>query len=202
MSHTAALDFYFDFSSPYGYLASEKIDALAAQHGRKVRWHPVLLGVLFKATGAVPLTEAAIKGPYFERDFARSARFLGIPYRYPSRFPLPTQAAARAYYALHDVDCALARAFAHAVYRALFVDDRDISAPETVLDLAAGLGADRERLAAALASEALKTRLKEACSQALARGVFGSPFILAGDEAFFGVDRLPQLERWLAEGGF
>ena len=103
------IDFWFDFSSPYGYLMSERIDDLAARFGRTVR-------------------------------------FLGIPYRRPTRFPLPTQNAARAYYWLHGEDCALARRFAHAVYRALFVDDRDISAPETVLEIGTKLGVDRGRL--------------------------------------------------------
>jgi 2-hydroxychromene-2-carboxylate isomerase len=123
------LDFYFDFSSPYGYLMSEKIDALAAQYGRKVRWHPILLGVIFKTTGSAPLTlQNPAKAAYYDRDFARSARFLGMPFTgIRAHFPLPTQIAARAYYWLHGQDCALARQFAHAVYRALFVDDQDIS---------------------------------------------------------------------------
>ena len=118
------IDFWFDFSSPYGYLMSERIDELAARFGRKVRRHPILLGVVFKATGSAPLTlQHPAKDAYALRDFERSARFLGIPYRRPTRFPLPKQNAARAYYWLHGQDCALARRFAHAVYRALFIDD-------------------------------------------------------------------------------
>ena len=141
------IDFWFDFSSPYGYLMSERIDDLAARFGRKVRWHPILLGVVFKATASAPLTlQHPAKAAYALADFERSARFMGIPYRHPTKFPLPTQNAARAYYWLHGEDCALARRFAHAVYRALFVDDRDISAPETVLEIAANLGVDRDRL--------------------------------------------------------
>ena len=95
---TEPLDFYFDFSSPYGYLMSEKIDAVAAAHGRKVRWHPVLLGVIFQATGShPPVAGASSKATYMMHDFHRSARYLGIPYNPPSRFPLPTQNAARAF---------------------------------------------------------------------------------------------------------
>ena len=140
------IDFWFDFSSPYGYLMSERIDDLAARFGRKVRWHPILLGVIFKAHGGAPLTlQHPARAAYALRDFERSARFMGIPYRHPTRFPLPTQNAARAYYWLHGEDCALARRFAHAVYRALFVDDRDISAPDAVLEIAANLGVDRSQ---------------------------------------------------------
>ena len=197
------IDFYFDFSSPYGYLVSEKIDALAAQHGRKVRWHPILLGVIFKTTGSAPLTlQHPAKAAYYVGDFARSARFLGVPFKQPSRFPLPTQVAARAYYWLHGQDCALARQFAHAVYRALFVEDRDISDPETIFEISAKNAIDRSILEPALQSPEIKARLKDEVDQAMARSVFGSPTVIIDGETFFGADRLPQIERWLATGGF
>ncbi|MDR2839521.1 MAG: 2-hydroxychromene-2-carboxylate isomerase [Azonexus sp.] len=198
------IDFWFDFSSPYGYLMSERIDELAARYGRKARWHPILLGVIFQATGSQPpvADPDSAKARYISKDFHRSARFMGLPYNPPSRFPLPTQNAARAYYWLHGEDCGKARAFAHAVYRAMFVANRDISSPDTVLDLAAAVGADREQLTAALATPELKERLKKECDAALAAGVFGSPHIIIDGEAFFGADRLPQIERWLATGGF
>ena len=89
------IDFYFDFSSPYGYLASQKIEALAAKHGRTVDWHPMLLGVVFKQTGAAPLTEIPVKGPYSKHDFARSARFHGVEFNMPPVFPIPAQAPSR-----------------------------------------------------------------------------------------------------------
>ena len=197
------IKFYFDFSSPYGYLMSEKIDALAAQHDRKVQWRPILLGVIFQATGSAPLTlQNPAKAAYSLVDFARSARFMGVPYNPPSRFPLPTQNAARTYYWLHGQDCALARQFAHAVYRAYFVDDRDISAPATVLEIAAGLGVDRDGLEGALQSPEIKARLRNECDEALAVGVFGSPHFLVDGEPFWGVDRMPLLEEWLRTGGW
>jgi 2-hydroxychromene-2-carboxylate isomerase len=197
------IDFYFDFSSPYGYLMAEKIDAVAAKHGRKVKWHPILLGVIFQATGSRPPADTvSSKGIYMLHDFHRSARFLGVPYNPPSRFPLPTQNAARAYYWLHAQDCALARQFALAVYRSFFVDDLDISAPETVLEIGAKLGVDRNSLAAALQTPEIKAKLKEQCEMALQAGVFGSPHVIIDGEAFFGADRLPQIEHWLATGGF
>lgn len=196
------IEFYFDFSSPYGYLASEKIDELAARFARKVLWRPVLLGVIFRATGGAPLTTLPLKGRYSLHDFSRSARFLGVPYVQPEKFPLPTQQAARAYYWLHDQDCAAARAFAHAVYRAFFRDGRDVSETGLVLELAAQEGADRATLAAALEGAELKERLKAENDAALQKGVFGSPYIVVDGEPFFGADRLPQIERWLATGGF
>lgn len=198
----APLEFYFDFSSPYSYLASEKIDALAASFGRQVKWRPILLGVIFKTTGAAPLTTVPLKGDYTRRDFVRSARFMGLPALMPDKFPLATQGAARAYYWLHESDCSKARQFAHAVFRALFVDNRDVSSPEVVLDLAARLGIDTAACAAAMGDDKYKQRLKDEVDAALKKGVFGAPYIVCDGEAFMGADRLPQLERWLATGGF
>jgi len=197
------IDFWFDFSSPYGYLLSERIDEVAARFGRKVRWHPILLGIVFKATGSAPLTlQNPAKAAYSLLDFARSARFMGVPYRHPTRFPLATQNAARAYYWLHGEDCALARRFAHATFRALYVDDRDIAAPDVVLEIAAGLGVDRSSLETALQRQEIKDRLKAEVDNALAIGVFGSPHVMIDGEPFFGADRLPQIEKWLETGGF
>ena len=79
----APIDFYFDFSSPYGYLAAQKIEALAAKYGRAVNWRPMLLGVAFKVTGGSPLPSVPLKGDYSKRDFLRSARFHGVPFREP-----------------------------------------------------------------------------------------------------------------------
>jgi 2-hydroxychromene-2-carboxylate isomerase len=146
-SDKSPIDFWFDFSSPYGYLMSEKIDAVAAAHGRKVRWHPVLLGVIFQATGSRPPVDGvSAKATYMLNDFHRSARHLGIPYNPPSRFPLPTQNAARAFYWLHGQDCALARQFAHAVYRAFFGRSRYFVTGHRARHRRR-LGIDREQLA-------------------------------------------------------
>lgn len=197
------IEFYFDFTSPYGYLMSEKIDELAAQHGRKVKWRPILLGIVFKTTGAQPLAQVPLKGDYSRRDFARSARFLGIPYAEPATFPIATQNTARAYYWLHDRDCGAARQFAHAAFRAYFVDGGDINNIDVIQGLAQKVGVgDTAALQEALGSLALKDRLRHEVEAAIARGVCGSPYIMIDGEPFLGVDRLPQIEKWLESGGF
>jgi 2-hydroxychromene-2-carboxylate isomerase len=198
----APLDFYFDFSSPYGYLASELIDDLAARHGRQVAWHPILLGVVFRQTGSAPLTDIPLKGDYSKRDFARSARYLGLAFRMPTKFPLATQNAARAFLWLQDRDPARARDLAHALYRACFAEDVDISDTARLLAIADSLGLDKEALSAALADPAMKDRLRAENDAAIARGVFGSPFVFVDGEPFWGVDRLPQIDKWLETGGF
>lgn len=196
------IEFWFDFTSPYSYLVSEKIDDLAARHGRKVKWKPIMLGALFKTTGSQPLTQVPLKGEYSIRDFARSARFLGIFYRQPSKFPQTTLATARAYYWLHDRDCAMARAYAKAAFRACFTADRDISDPAVVVELARSVGANGDELAFALGTQEVKDRLKRECDAALALGMFGAPYVVIDGEPFWGADRLPQIEKWLETGGF
>jgi len=194
--------FYFDFSSPYSYLASEKIDALAERFGRQVQWRPILLGAIVKSLGTVTLTSQPGQAEYSIRDFARSARFLGIPYAHPATFPISTVAAARAYYWLHGQDCAKARQFAHEVFRAYFVAGKDVSAAPAVLELAAKVGAGGTVLEAGMNDAAIKERLRAETEAALAAGVFGVPWIVVDGEPFWGADRLPQVERWLASQGF
>ncbi len=196
------LDFYFDYSSPYGYIAALKIDDLAARYGRVVRWKPVLLGAVFKVTGGKPLPMLPLKGDYAMIDVARSARFHGLPYRQPSKFPIAGQAPSRAFYWLDDRDPVRAHELARALYRAYFVEDRDISSPETTADIAATLGLDRNAVLVAIGSEALKQRLRQETDAAIARGVFGSPYFVVDGEPFWGADRLDQIGRWLATGPF
>jgi len=198
----APIDFHFDFSSPYGYLGAELIEALVSRHGRSVNWRPMLLGVIFRETGGAPLTEVPMKGAYSLHDFARSARFHGVPFRMPSRFPIPAQAPSRIVLALRDTDPALAARVVKALYRAYFVDDRDIADPEVAASVAGQAGADAAAARAAVDDPAAKDALKREVAQAIAAGVFGSPFVIADGEAFWGVDRFPQLDRWLATGGF
>ncbi|HQR21254.1 MAG TPA: DsbA family protein, partial [Burkholderiaceae bacterium] len=93
----SAIEFYFDFSSPYSYIASERIEALAARTARSLEWRPVMLGAVFKTSGGAPLTEVyGPKSSYAVRDFARSAAFVGVPYRHPTVFPIGAVAASRA----------------------------------------------------------------------------------------------------------
>jgi 2-hydroxychromene-2-carboxylate isomerase len=200
---SAAIDFYFDFSSPYGYLAAREIDAIAAKHGRIAEWHPVLLGVIFKQTGMAPLTMVPLKGDYSKRDFARSARFHGVPdFRMPSKFPIASQAPARIILWLKATDRRRAVRVALALYHAYFADDIDISAPENAVAIAAKEGVDPVAARAAIDDPAIKDALRGETERAIAAGVFGSPFVIIDGEPFWGADRLDQIDRWLATGGF
>ncbi|HJV01809.1 MAG TPA: 2-hydroxychromene-2-carboxylate isomerase [Noviherbaspirillum sp.] len=196
-----AIDFYFDFSSPYGYFASTRIDDLAAEYGRKVNWHPVLLGAVFKTTGGMPLPMVPLKGVYSYRDFERSARFHGIPYQRPANFPLATQTAARAMLWVREQHGeSKAVEFAKAVYRAYFVDGVNISDTDSIASIAASQGLDTAAVIDGANSAPVKEHLKADVDAAIARGVFGSPFVIVDDEPFWGFDRFDQLEAFLKNG--
>jgi 2-hydroxychromene-2-carboxylate isomerase len=199
---TNPIDFYFDYSSPYGYIAAMKIDELAATHGRTVNWKPILLGAVFKVTGAQPLPTLPLKGDYAKCDIARSARFHGVEFKYPSKFPIASQAPARAFYWVNDREPALARKLARTLYQAYFAEDHDISSPEVTADVAATLGLKRDEVLAAINAPAAKDRLKNQVDAAIKLGVFGSPYIVIDGEPFWGVDRFDQIERWLGTGPF
>ena len=187
-----SIDFYFDFSSPYGYLASHKIEALAAKHGRGVTWRPMLLGVAFKATGSGPLPSIPLKGDYAKRDFLRSARFHGVPFRMPEPFPVSTVAACRAFYSLNDPKEQVL--LAKALFRAHFIDNVNIGEASQVLKISNSLGLRPE-----IDSQLVKDKTRAEVEAALAKGVFGSPYIVIDGEPFWGVDRFDQIERWLKE---
>lgn len=198
----SAIDFYFDFSSPYGYLATFEIDALAARHGREVNWRPYLMGAAMKQTGSAPLSERPLISDYAIRDFKRSARKIGAPFEMPDPFPVATVAPCRAFYWLHDVDAENAKALARALYAAFFAQGRNISDASVVVECAAELGVDADTVTAALSDQKVKDRLRAETEGAIERGAFGSPFFFVDGEPFWGHDRMAQIDEWLVKGGW
>lgn len=199
---SAPIEFYFDFASPYGYLASESIDAVGERHGRGVVWHAIVLDANFQSQDRIRIPASAMRSDYVLRDTERLAAYLGLPFKSPTRHSLHTELAARTFQWLSDRNPAQAKQFAHAVFRAYFVDDRHIADSEVVTGLAEGVGLSREDFAAALGDPASKARFKAEIDMAEARGVFGSPFYIVEGERFWGNERVAQLERWLAEGPY
>jgi 2-hydroxychromene-2-carboxylate isomerase len=194
------IEFYFDYSSPYGYMASTRIDELAARHGREVIWRPILLGVAFKTTGGQPLPSVPLKGDYAKRDFIRSAKFYGIDFNLPSTFPISGVAPSRAFYWLDRTDPERAIALAKHLLRAYFVENVNISNTDDLANACAKFGVDAEAMRAGINDQAVKDILKAEVDKAIARGVFGSPYVIVDGEPFWGMDRMDQVERWLAKG--
>ena len=196
------IDFYFEFASPYGYLASLRIDAIAAAYDREVAWRPIMLGAALKMTGGGPNMNLPLKGPYLLHDVPRFARLLDVPFKLPPVMPMNSLPASRAYWWVYDTDRDLAEGLAQAIYHAHWGEGRDLGTPEAVAEVGETLGLARDELVAAVQSPAVKARLKEETDRSIERGVFGSPFFFIDGEPFWGADRLNQVERWLRTGGW
>lgn len=201
MTTQRRIDFWFDFSSPYSYIASEWIEALAARHGRTVSWRAMLLGASFQVSGLRPPIEFPMKGDYLRRDVLRSAAFAGVPVRMPEPFPIATQNAARIFWWLQETAGeAAASAWAHAGLRAYFTRGVNLSDAAQLKALCAEAGLDAEAAEAAWNDTRWKQALKAANEQAIAAGVFGAPFFVVDGEPFWGNDRQAQIDAWLASG--
>lgn len=197
------IDFWFDFSSPYSYVANEWVDALAARHGRTVQRHAILLGVTFAAAELKSPVAHPLKREYSLRDFARSARFEGVPYAPPSAFPIATQNAARVFWWLQaSRGPADAAQWARSAFRAYFTRGVPLNDPAALKALAAESGLDADAAERAWGDPLWKDRLKQANEQAIAAGVFGAPYFMVDGEPFWGNDRKPQIERVLTSGPF
>ncbi|MFO1039042.1 MAG: 2-hydroxychromene-2-carboxylate isomerase [Geminicoccaceae bacterium] len=197
-----AVEFYFEFASPYGYLASTRIDTIVGAYDREVVWRPIMLGAAMKATGTGPNMNLPMKGPYLLHDVQRFARLLDVPLHLPPVMPMNSLAASRAYWWMFDQDQDMAKGLAQAVLHAHWGEGRDMSTPEQVAEVGERLGVRAADLVAAVQDPTVKARLKAETDRSLERGVFGSPFVFLGNEPFWGADRLDQVERWLRTGGW
>ena len=200
MTEDKPIEFYFEFASPYGYFASTKIDAIAAKYGRTVDWKPIMLGAALQATGSQPNVLIPLKGEYFKNDIIRCARILGLAFTMPDKMPMNSLAASRAFYWLDSSEPPKAKQLAEAVYKAHWGLGRDMSDVEDVVHVAEPLDIDGDALRAACQKQEIKDKLKSITMASVEAGVFGSPFIIADGEHFWGHDRLDHLERWLGPG--
>jgi 2-hydroxychromene-2-carboxylate isomerase len=196
------IDFYFDFSSPYSYIASEWIEALAARYGRTVQWKAILLGATFQAAELKSPVSYPIKREYSFHDFERSARFAGVPLKNPAKFPISTQYAARVFWWLDSRSNTTASHWARHCLRAYFARGVDLSDAASLKSLALEFGLDADEAEAIWTDPEWKARLKSANDAAIATGVFGAPFFMIDGEPFWGNDRRAQIERWLEKGPF
>lgn len=198
----SAIDFYFDFSSPYGYFAAARIEAVAARHGRRVVWHPILLGAIFRITKQQPLAAIPLKGSYSLHDWQRCARLHELPFQRPDPFPVAAAAPARLCYWAEQSKPGLCASIAKALYRAYFGHNRNISEPSVCADVAHESGIPRQAALEAMDDPSAREHLRSAIDAAVERGVFGSPYFIVDGEPFWGADRLDQVDRWLATGGW
>lgn len=188
------IEFWYDFASTYSYLAAERIDTLAKSKVITVTWHPFLLGPIFKDQGwdSSPFTIYKVKGDYMWRDMERCAKEYDLPFCRPTKgFPQNSLLAARAALCLSE---GKARGdFTKQVYRAEFVQDKNIADPDVLAEILDRLGHCPRTIFDKTKVEAIKQKLFTNTAEARAKGIFGSPsFIIPDGTLFWGNDRLEQ----------
>ena len=191
------IEFWYEFASPYAYLASARIERLIAEKPLRIDWRPFLLGPIFKARAhdRSPFQNPTpVQRRYRWRDVQRLCAAASLPLRMPSTYPRNGLAAARV--ALIAADEGWAGEFTRAAFHANFAEDRDTTAAAVLGEIIAALGRDPASVLERAASPANKARLVERGEEAIRRGIFGAPSFLVGEELFWGNDRLDQALAW------
>ncbi len=194
-----SVELHYDFSSPNAYFAAMALPAVAARRGASIDYRPFFLGGLFKLLGApqTPGMSSPEKAAQSLRDLERWSRKYDIPFRFPSRFPMNTLKALRLALLAEELGVAHGK-LAEAVFRAYWVDDRDISDDAVLSEILTSLGVDAPSALARADSPEVKDALRARTEAARVRGIFGAPVCIVGDELFFGKDRLEFVEDALA----
>ena len=187
---TKTVEFFFDLGSPATYLASTQLPRICQQTDSQLIYVPMLQGGVFKATGnASPVTIAA-KGRYMFQDLARYAKRYGVPLKFNPHFPINTLTLMRAVTGMQLRHPERLEVFIDCLFRALWVEGRNMDDPQTVAAVLTEHGFDPAETLALTADEQVKTALKDNTERAVQRGVFGAPSMFVGDQLFFGQDRL------------
>jgi 2-hydroxychromene-2-carboxylate isomerase len=188
--------FYFDFLSPYAYIAWTQIHPLAERHGRAVDAVPVLFAALLGAHGTKGPAEIPAKRIYVWKDALRTARVLGLSLAPPFAHPFNPLLALRV--ASTDLSRAERRRLVDGLYRATWEHGQDVTDPEVVVRIADTAGIDGAALVRAAQTDAVKARLRAQTDEALAHGAFGVPSIVVDGELFWGYDSFAHIELRLA----
>ena len=188
------LDFYFDCSSPWTYLAFHAVQPLATEIGVEISWKPILVGGVFNAVNQTVYDNRArpnpLKQAYMLTDLAAWARLYGLAIVFPPKvFPVNSVKCMRGAFVALDEGKLVP--YATAAFEAYWGDDRDLSKEEVLADIAMQAGIERQRFFAGIETNACKARLRANTDELIARGGFGSPTMFVGASMFFGNDRLP-----------
>jgi 2-hydroxychromene-2-carboxylate isomerase len=192
-----SIEFWYEFASPYSYMAAERIGRMAAEAGVKVQWCPFVIGPILKLRpGQASATQDAppAQKAYRRRDVERLCLQYGIALNWPTAYPRNGLLAARVALA---ADPGRRERFSRAVYRANFVEDREISDQAVIRSILREIGQNEDGAIAAALTPANKALLVERVEQATARGIFGAPSFIVGEELFWGNDRLDQALSWV-----
>jgi 2-hydroxychromene-2-carboxylate isomerase len=198
------IEFFFDCSSPWTYLAFHNIQPLAAEFGVPITWRPILVGGIFNTVNPTVYASrehaVPVKARYSGKDLQDWARVAGLKIKMPpSVFPVNSVKAMRACIVLAPQGRLVA--FARAVFEIYWGEDRDISQDAVLGEVCARLGLDIAALLEAAAEPEVKAALRANTDEVMARGGFGSPTIfVGGEDMYFGNDRLPLIRAALERG--
>ena len=184
------VEFYFDLGSPATYLAYTQLPKICEQTDSQLIYVPNLLGGVFKATGNASPATIPAKGRYMFIDLDRYAIRYGVPLKINPHFPINTLVLMRAVTGVQLRQPERFAAFIDCLFKALWIDGRNLNDPATVGAVLSENGFDPEEILALSADEEVKNALKETTEKAVQRGVFGAPSMFVGDQLFFGQDRL------------
>ena len=184
------IDFYFDFPSPYSYLASTQLPKLAEQHGVSIAYRPFRILEAMKIVGNRPTTiESKAKGKYAGADLTRWVRRYGVPFeRNPNRGNFDWALLGQIVLAANDQG--RGRACVNAIFPAVWASSDDIADKAVLAKRLDAAGLAGAKLIEQAATADYAARLNDDTTKAAERGVFGAPTIFVGDDQFFGNDRL------------
>ncbi len=193
------IDYYLTLTSPWTYLGSARFEEMAARHGAEIRVKPVNYGVVFPRTGGLPLPKRAPeRQAYRLMELKRWRAYLDIPINlHPKFFPVPDADAACMVIAAEKSGGDPLR-LAHAILRAVWVEDKDITDWKTLVETADSSGHDGRGLRSLAQDPETRAAYEASTEAAIERGVFGAPMYIYKDELFWGQDRLDFLDRALA----
>ncbi len=195
---TKTVEFLFDLGSPYSYLAWYQLPKVAQAQGARIVYTPVLLGGIFQATGNASPAGVPAKARYLDADLQRWAQAWGVPYSPNPAFPINTLALMRGAVAMQMQGDEPFQRYMDAMYQAMFGQPRNLGEPAEVAAVLTAAGFDAARFMAQIGDQAVKDKLKDNTTQAVARGVFGAPSFFVGDALFWGQDRIDQVGQALA----
>jgi 2-hydroxychromene-2-carboxylate isomerase len=184
------LEFYFDVGSPAAYLAWTQLPQLVRETGAQLQHKPMLLGGVFQATGNHSPMTVPPKGRYMMADLERFARRYGVPFSHNPFFPINTLNLMRGATALAQRDADRFAPYVDAMFRAIWVEGRDMNDPTVVAGVLQSAGFDAGAIFALTQEPAVKDALKACTQEAVERGVFGAPTFFIGPRMFWGQDRL------------
>jgi 2-hydroxychromene-2-carboxylate isomerase len=189
------VEFYYDFSSPYTYIASRRIEKICEDNGAELEWKPFLLGGLFNETGVKPAREIENKFEYIKLDTRDCARHYGVEFIFPELFPLNSVKSMRGAFAASEKGKLVE--YNHEMFRLYWTEGKDLSNEDMLSDAVRGLGIDPDWFIARIGEQEIKDRLRDETAGAAKRGAFGAPTIFIGDKMFWGNDRLDYVEAYL-----